>query len=149
MAEDVSQDVFLKLWDKQSQWDRIESMEGYLIQMSRNRALTELQRLKKEKEEVLLLKPDVTDLNSEPSSDLEEIKQRIEKAVSKLHPQCRLIFSLSRFEGMSNDEIASHLGISKRTVETQISLALKRFRTDLKHIFFSTLAAVILLLVLM
>ncbi len=52
--------------------------------------------------------------------------------MEKLPPRCREIFHLSRFEGKNNATIAQMLGISKRTVELQISNALKILRTELK-----------------
>jgi RNA polymerase sigma-70 factor (ECF subfamily) len=61
-----------------------------------------------------------------------ELTELIEKGMQKLPPRCREIFILSRFEGKDNGEIAEMLGISKRTVELQISNALKILRTELK-----------------
>jgi len=60
-----------------------------------------------------------------------ELEYRIWKEVSKLPDQCRNIFNLSRNEGIKNKEIAKQLGISIRTVETQISKALKILRVKL------------------
>lgn len=144
-AEDVCQDVFLKLWDKRAEWHQIESMEGYLVQMARNRALNIIESTKREEELVIALETDTISLSLQDIDYQDNtIHEKIALAVSQLAPQTRLIFSLSRFEGLTNDEIATHLGISKRTVETQISSALKRFRTDLRPIFFSNLALFLL-----
>jgi RNA polymerase sigma-70 factor (ECF subfamily) len=63
---------------------------------------------------------------------LNELEGRITKVVNKLPEQCRKIFRMSRQEGLLNAEIAEQLSISKRTVETQISKALKKIREDLK-----------------
>ena len=143
-AEDVCQEVFLKLWDVRSRWDTINSMEGYLLLMAKNKALDHLKEIKKEADMLIELKMDTISIrDSEDNSD--NYRQKLEKAVSQLAPQCRLIFSLSRFENLTNDEIADYLAISKRTVETQISLALKRFRTDLKPVFFPLLFIALLL----
>ena len=57
----------------------------------------------------------------------------VEKSLDKLPPRCREIFKLSRFEGLKNQDIAEQLGITKRTVELQISNALKFLRKDLSH----------------
>lgn len=145
-AEDICQDVFLKLWDKRDSVSDIASLEAYLVQMTRNMALNYLESSKREERLHLELKWDTVMLhNTESAPENDELKRSLEKAVSQLSPQCRLIFSLSRFEGLTNEEIASYLDISKRTVETQISLALKRFRTDLKPLFASLLIAILML----
>jgi RNA polymerase sigma-70 factor (ECF subfamily) len=61
-----------------------------------------------------------------------ELRLAINQSLDKLPPRCREIFKLSRFEGKSNQEIASQLGISKRTVELQVSNALSLLRQELK-----------------
>lgn len=145
-AEDIAQEVFLKLWDKRSELPGIQNVEAYLVQMAKNMALTHLEKVKREFNFQLELRTKIVELDSQHDTEVERItREQIEKAVSELSPQCRLVFSLSRFEGLSNDEISVYLGISKRTVETQISNAFKRFRTDLKHIFSSILPFIILI----
>ena len=61
-----------------------------------------------------------------------ELETLISESMEKLPPRCREIFVLSRFNGLKNQEIAEKLNISKRTVELQISNALKLLRSDLK-----------------
>jgi RNA polymerase sigma-70 factor (ECF subfamily) len=65
-----------------------------------------------------------------------ELQARIKSAFEKLPPRANEVFTLSRFKGFSNDEIANQLNISKRTVETQISNALKILREELKDYMF-------------
>lgn len=60
-----------------------------------------------------------------------ELRLAIEKSLKKLPPRCREIFELSRLNGLSNLEISEQLGISKRTVELQVSNALKILRKEL------------------
>ncbi|MFZ4726991.1 MAG: sigma-70 family RNA polymerase sigma factor, partial [Paludibacter sp.] len=61
-----------------------------------------------------------------------ELQQRIEKALTKLPPQCKRVFEMSRMEQLSYSEISKNLGISINTVENQVSKALKIFRIELK-----------------
>ena len=61
-----------------------------------------------------------------------ELQAVVDKSLEKLPPRCREIFEFSRFQGLKNQEIAEKLGLSKRTVELQVSNALKQLRTDLK-----------------
>jgi RNA polymerase sigma-70 factor (ECF subfamily) len=60
-----------------------------------------------------------------------ELETLIEQSLNKLPPRCNQIFKLSRFDGLKNQDIAEKLGITKRTVELQISNALKFLRKDL------------------
>lgn len=132
ISEDTVQEVFMKLWNNPSIFSEIENVKTYLISMTRNLSFDKLKKQKKERDHILHLES----VSSEKEeTDEEAFRKILELAVSKLPPKCRLIFSLSRFEGLSNDEIAEYLDISKRTVETQISLALKAFREDLRPIF--------------
>jgi RNA polymerase sigma-70 factor (ECF subfamily) len=64
-----------------------------------------------------------------------ELQNRIYKSVEDMPVQCRRIFKLNRFEGLRNEQIAEKLGISKRTVETQISKALRILRKKLADYF--------------
>ncbi|MEO9966124.1 MAG: RNA polymerase sigma-70 factor [Reichenbachiella sp.] len=132
-AEDVAQNVFLKLWDRREQIEELKNPKAYIVQMARNGALDALKKDDTLGEEFLPLEY-AEDLGNEgpPNQDM---RTAIEKAVADLSPKCRLVFSLSRFEGLTNPEIAEHLDISIRTVETQISNALKLLRTDLRHYF--------------
>lgn len=139
VAEDTVQEVFMKLWKTPSILTDVEYIKAYLISMTKNLAFDKLKAQKKENKQVLQLERTPEDRDAIAD---EEFRKALEKAISKLPPKCRLIFSLSRFEGLSNDEIAEYLEISKRTVETQISLALKAFRGDLRPIFESYLTGI-------
>ena len=63
-----------------------------------------------------------------------ELNEMFLSALEKLTPRCKEIFELSRFKGLKNAEIAKELNISKRTVELQISKALKFLREELKDV---------------
>lgn len=142
MAEDIAQNVFLKLWKTRDQLKSIKNLKSYIVQMSRNAALNQLEKYGKEKAEVSL----ELVFEDEAADNDDSLKNAIQKAVSDLPTQCRLVFSLSRFEGLTNPEIADYLSISTRTVETQISKALKLFRTELRHYFIDFLGFGILLM---
>ncbi|MFY0650886.1 MAG: RNA polymerase sigma-70 factor [Cyclobacteriaceae bacterium] len=140
-AEDVAQNVFLKLWGKRAQLSEISNLGGYIMQMTRNACFDWMEKNPTPSDTDIQL--EFEDSNSDDES--QQIKQALERALSKLAPQCRLIFSLSRFEGLTNPEIAEYLSISTRTVETQVSMALKKFRSDLRHYFIDFLGLGMLL----
>jgi len=132
-SEDIVQDLFFTLWIKHNQIQISSSLKNYLFSAVRNRSLD---YLKKEKRKIH--NGDATvDLHNH-SENLStfwfaesEMEKLVEKSLNKLPPRCREIFTLSRFEGHNNQEIAEQLNISKRTVELQISNALKVLRKDL------------------
>ena len=62
-----------------------------------------------------------------------DLKDNIRRAIDNLPEKCREIFVKSRFENKKNAEIAAELGISEKTVENQMTIALKKLRTDLQH----------------
>ncbi len=133
-AEDLVQDFFVHLWIEGHRLEITSSLKSYLFASIRNRSINHLKhnQVKKQYENY------ITDLRSESLQSTEwefseaELTELIKKAMEKLPPRCREIFCLSRFEGKNNVTIAEMLGISKRTVELQISNALKILRTELK-----------------
>lgn len=132
-SEDIVQDLFFTLWTKHKQIQISSSLKNYLFTSVKNRSLD---YLKKEKNKIQHKSSTIHLQNHDENlstfwfaeSELETI---IEKSLAKLPPRCREIFTLSRFEGFKNNDIADQLGISKRTVELQISNALKTLRKDL------------------
>lgn len=134
-AEDVAQEVMLKLWEKRGSLSDIDNLKAYIYRVARNAALDKAEKKKVRLSGIIELTLREESKKQAENGDEAELRNTIEEAVSMLPPKCRLIFSLSRFEGLTNDEIAEYLDISKRTVETQISIALKAFRTDLRHFF--------------
>lgn len=132
IAEDLVQDFFVKLWINSSNIEITSSLKSYFFTSVKNRAINHLKHIKiKEK-----FGGQAMNWPTEEYSNWEftepELTELIEKGMQKLPPRCREIFTFSRFEGKDNGQIAEMLGISKRTVELQISNALKILRTELK-----------------
>lgn len=139
ISEDIVQNVFMKLWETRETID-IRSFRSYFIQCVKNRCIDHLrsQQVKNKFD------------NRVPESDLlvmdedlwtkTELSDLIEQSVESLPPRCREIFRMSRYENLKIAEIADRLNISKRTVETQISKALKILRIKLSdYLSFLTL----------
>lgn len=132
VAEDLVQDFFVRLWTNSSNIVITTSLKSYFFTSVKNRSINHLKHLKtKEK-----FGNQIINGSTEEYSNWEftepELTELIEKGMQKLPPRCREIFILSRFEGKDNGKIAEMLGISKRTVELQISNALKILRSELK-----------------
>ena len=134
-AKDVVQDVFLKLWENRDEIDTKESLKAYLFRITANNSIDRLRRRKVKTKYDEILKLVYLD-NYEPSphnSLLErELSEYIGLALSKIPPQCRRVFDLSRIEGLKYNEIAKYLKISIKTVESHMSKALTLIRTELR-----------------
>jgi RNA polymerase sigma-70 factor (ECF subfamily) len=133
-AEEIVQEFFVRFWQKHQQLKVCDSLKNYFFSSVRNSSLN---FLKHKKIEEKYLK-ELIDLSShhlvyEPDLYIiSELQEKIKNGIDRLPEQCRKIFIMSRIRGLKNEEIASELSLSKRTVETQISKALKVLRIELK-----------------
>ena len=129
LSRSTAQQVFIDLWIKR---DRllITSLQSYLFQAVRNSALDVLKHKKVELHYMSSLpkreSEEMTDLMEEA-----ELADRINRAIQHLPEKCREIFILCRFEELKYSEIAARLNISVKTVEMQMSIALKKLRKEL------------------
>ena len=129
IADDISQEVFIDLWSKRTEIKVQTNLEAYLRKMAVNKSLNYIRDNKKISFSVEL---DDQQSSNEPdyiqNENFREIKELLYNAIDKLPPQCKIIFVLSRFEDYSNKMIAQHLDISIKTVENQMTKALKILR---------------------
>lgn len=140
-AEEIVQEFFVKLWAARSEIKKSDTLKSYFFTSVKNRALNVLKR-EKISEKVREELREMTDNDQVYQPDLfveSELQSRIKAAFEKLPARTNEVFKLSRFKGLSNDEIASQLNISKRTVETHTSNALKILREELKDYMFMLL----------
>ena len=140
-AEEIVQDLFVKLWEKREQLSIETSLKNYLFRSVKNLCMNYIQhnKTKIRHAEIVLseVENNFTDDDSYPEIDL---AFKIEESINSLPEKRREIFSLSRQEGLKYHEIAQKLNISVKTVETQMSLAIKTLRDKLKkyNTFFYT-----------
>lgn len=135
VAEELVQDVFLKLWTKRAQLAEIETLRTYLFRAARNTALNHLRRVKLERrwqeEQGVDDDPPATFAADDEATE-QEVAAAVQEAIQRLPPRCREIFLLSRDGGLTYAEIARTLEISVKTVETQMGRALKSLRASLR-----------------
>lgn len=133
-AEEVVQSVFCRLWEKRDRLQVTTSFKAYLYGSVYHECVNWLRRKKKNRKYRLHIlqgsNRDVSD-SAAASVELGELEKRLHEAMNELPERCRAIFYLSRFGQMGYREIAGQLGISVKTVEAQISKALKHMRKSL------------------
>ena len=130
LSEDVLQDTFLKIWRNRESLDPHQSFWGYLNTISRNLLYDHFKHQKvRRRHEETADTPEISGSNPEAAAAGNLLREAIHRVVNEsLAERCRMIFLLSRVEGYSNQEIADRLGISKKTVENQLTHALKILR---------------------
>lgn len=129
-SKDIVQDLFLHLWRKKHELSIDYSLKGYLYKATVNGAIQYLEKNKRTLHIVdeALIPTALAHKDVEETIQYNELEKDFKKALDRLPPKCRAIFVLSRYEGMKYNEIAGHLDVSVKTVETQMSIALKRLR---------------------
>lgn len=141
-ARDMAQEIFFKVWTNREYISKVDSFKGYLFRMARNmiydhydhNLIKEKYHHQQQKEEKYMYSDVV-----EEEFYAKELSLLIDLVVELMPKQRKLVFQLSRNAGLSNDEIAERLSISKRTVESHIRNALQDLRkvvSDIKCLFF-------------
>lgn len=134
-AENIVQDVFLLLWEKREVLDIQLSMSSWLFSLVKNKSLDYLRHKTVEeeyKQEFMIKVYSLDSMNYTFSSD-EDLEQVLVAAINKLPERCREIFLKSRMEGKKYREIAEEMNLSVNTIESQMSIALKKLRCELKE----------------
>jgi RNA polymerase sigma-70 factor (ECF subfamily) len=133
-AEEIVQDFFVRFWQRHQLVSLTDSLKSYLFLSVKNGSLNYLKH-KKVEEKYIRQMTELSNQHLVYDPDLylsSELQEKVKNAIDLLPERCREIFIMSRIRGLKNDEIADDLHISKRTVETQISKALKVLRVELK-----------------
>lgn len=132
LARDIVQEAFLKVWEKSDTIDIQSSIKSYLFRTAANLAIN---KYKKESRVVRHEELPATPEHNTPMenrAEEKEFEQYIHYAIDSLPPQCRRVFTLSRFNDMSPPDIAQHLNISINTVYTHLTMAIRIIKERLK-----------------
>ncbi len=131
-AQEVVQKIFISFWENRANIDPAQSMRAYLFRSVRNRSLNYLRDHKKFRSELLDIEcADFITPMEEPDFELDELRQKIQRALDSLPSKCREVFEKSRNQEMKYREIAEEMNISVKTVEVHMSKALKILREKL------------------
>ncbi len=133
-AEEVVQEVMVKLWEGRKNLQISLSLKSFLYRMVHNSCITDIRKGKVRNMHAVHVKTHGEVLSDDASAPLQksELERMIAGAIDELPEQCRLVFKLSRFEQMKYAEIAQHLNISVKTVENHMGKALRMLRESLK-----------------
>ncbi|MCR6718729.1 MAG: RNA polymerase sigma-70 factor [Chitinophagaceae bacterium] len=131
-AEEITNDIFVKLWNRKEHLPEIDNLSTYLFVSVKNHSLNYLKQYSHIHVAVENNDGDSSLVNrDDPEQQLEwkEISFRLNMAIDKLPDQCRTVFKLIKEDGFRYKEVAEILGISPRTVETQLFRAIKKLQS--------------------
>jgi len=131
-AEDVTQNIFQKIWEKRSMIDLNQSFSGFLFTIAYRSVIDHVRKEASKKQWERLRKVENDESSSHLTADSllnnHQFESLYQKALNALTPKRKEIFILSRHEGLSNKEIADKMDISVKTVENHMTAALFTFR---------------------
>lgn len=135
-AEEIVQDVFFRIWVHRDRLNPVQSLSGYLFTAVRNRAYNRSARLHSEQAYRSRLLDELQDAPHQGAAADEEVRAAeiaaaVDRAIAQLPPRCREAFLLRRQQRLSCADIARAMQISPKTVEIQITKALKALRVAL------------------
>lgn len=137
LARDFVQECFISLWENYGSVE--SSFESYLFTAVRNRCLSHFRHQQTHADYEMSVRLRIKEIEFHPEMPdpltemyLKDIHELLQQSIAKLPEKCRMIFVMSRYQGMKNQEIADTLGISVRTVEAQIYNALKFLKEELR-----------------
>lgn len=138
-SKNIVQDVFTELWDKRLTFREDTNLNAWLFTVTKNKSLKIISQHKAQLNYDNYIKSRQMDINYKSLADFdtshlifEELQTQLQAALEKLSPACRKVFEMSRFEDKKNREIAEELNLNIKTVEAQISKALRILKADLK-----------------
>jgi RNA polymerase sigma-70 factor (ECF subfamily) len=127
IAEELSQDIFLRIWENREDMLKIRSFNAYMYRTAKNSALNYLEHKFVEESYIANYSQHMI-INPEGELDAKELEFLVQLAVGRMPEQRRKIYIMSRVENLEKEEIAEKLKLTKKTVENQLSLALKDIR---------------------
>ncbi len=132
-AESLVQDVLIKLWEKHTNLDNIDNLISYLMVMVRNISIDYLRKEKTIQKIYKEAKSTNSANTTEEHISRNEFEEKLLISILKLPDRCRVAFELSRFESLTNKEIAENMKISVKGVEALIGRSLKHLRDELQE----------------
>lgn len=131
-AEDVVQDVFLKLWDRKAEWAGLKSIEAWSMRMTRNLSLDRIKANSYRRHDSTdQLEVPANQLSPDRQAELNESMSQIERLINNLPEKQRMVIQLRDIEGYSYDEIAQIMEVNLSQVKVYLHRARKKIRGEL------------------
>ncbi len=144
LSKDLAQEVFLSLWNRNDVIEISYSVKAFLRGAIINQCKTALRKRTFTADIDESANQIKSDDNAQQTIELNELNQKIQTIIDAMPPRCKEVFLLSRRENLSHKEIAAKLDISTKTIENQMTKALKMLRNGLKEEQLLTLALIII-----
>lgn len=137
-AEEIVQDVFLKIWNSREELLVDKSFESYLFTIAKNAILNTIRKSKSEQVYLNYVKLHPgKDVLLDDELNFNELEKAYNEAIDRLSPRKKEVFLLSKEQSLSNADIAQKMNISVKTVENQMTSALSEIRKNLRSLGFS------------
>lgn len=149
VAEEITQEIFIRLWINRDVLDKIDNIEGYIFAMARNKTLNYFRKAATDQKLLfdLQARSKAENNNVEEHSLSSEYNRLVQEALALLGPQPRLVYQLSRNKGLNHQEIATTLHLSRNTVKNHLVTALRFIRGYIKNMVASIILSIALLFI--
>jgi RNA polymerase sigma-70 factor (family 1) len=134
-AEEITQEIFLKLWLCRNELFMVEKPESYLFTIAKNKTLNYLRKAQYDEKLIAEIKNRMNPLSNDVEEQLSisENSRLLNEAVTMLSPQRQLVYRLSRYQGLNHKQIAEEMQISRNTVKNHLVQALRFIKTYLNN----------------
>jgi len=147
IAEDITQDVFLKIWQNRTNMGDVENINALLFKIAQNKAIDCLRKSAREILTPSHLEFETQNINPQPLDLLiqDELKTKLSEAIKQLPPQQQKIYTLHKEQGIKQDEIATQLNLSRSTIQSHMKLAMGNIQKYMS-LYYSDLLIIALLI---
>jgi len=133
-CEDIIQEIFIKLWVQHESLANIDNFSAYLYRMTHNYAISAMRRMALETIILTDLKRNAS-AEGRPSDEVlfhKQLQEKLHEAIDHLPPQQKIVYTMSRVQGIKQEEIARQLQLSESTVKNHLTQAIKSVRSQLQ-----------------
>jgi RNA polymerase sigma-70 factor (family 1) len=131
VAEDIANEIFLNLWQRREKLDSIQSLNAYLFTAARNRSINALKAIVRSQSAMNQVRQSFQPRSIDAETNLlgKEYVSFIKEQIAELPPKAKQVFTLCREEGLSYEQVAFKLGISRNAVKGHMVASIKKLRT--------------------